>query len=98
MRTGVYRKVCDLQSRRSDFSGAPQQRPNSREEFLEIKRFAEVVISAAIQTGNPVIDAVPCSQHQHRLLNALRAQLLTYSETVLQRDHYVENEEVIVRQ
>src|SRR5262249_17110415 len=97
MRTGVYRKVRDLQPGWSDFPGASEQRSNSRQEFLKIKRFAEVVISAAIETGYPVIDAVSGGQHQHRLLYALLAKFLTYSVAVFQRYHYVEDEEIIVR-
>jgi hypothetical protein len=79
----------DTPSRQVDFNIAPRERrfrpilPTSHhshasEEFCKCKGFTEVVVSPAVESGDPIRDAFPSGQEQHR------SRLIPFAEALQQ--------------
>ena len=63
-------------------AGAPQQRPQARQQLVQRKGLHDVVVRAGVEPGHAVGDRVPRSQHQHRRAVAPGAHRAAHLEAV----------------
>ena len=68
----------------------------ARQELAEIERLREIVVGAAVQAGDPRLDRVPRGQHQHGNRRSFLSNRTTHRETVLQRQHDIEDDRVVL--
>src|SRR5438552_17113582 len=55
---GVERQIANPDQLRADLGRAPRESTQSREKFLEVEGFGEVVVGAAVETFHPIIHCV----------------------------------------
>ena len=93
---GSSTKIAHRQDRRPLRIASPGERTQAREELGKRKRLHQVVIRAAVETGNAVIDGVPSGQHQHRRPDAGCAHAPADLEAVDVRQHHVQHDRVVL--
>ena len=75
---------------------APRERPQPREQLGERERLGQVVVGAAVEPGDAVLDRVARGQHQDRRPDAVVAQPAAGLEAVDARQHHVEHDRVVL--
>ncbi|MCY1238320.1 hypothetical protein D9M72_510500 [compost metagenome] len=75
----------------------PRQRPQSRQQLLKGKGFADVIVGPTIEPCNPVGEVVECGQHQHRHVVAARTYRGNEREPVTIRKLAVEHDDIVDR-
>jgi hypothetical protein len=71
------------------------ERPQPREQLGEGERLGQVVVGAAVQAGDPVVDAVARGQHEDRRPHAGLPQLPADVEAVAAGQHHVQQDGVV---
>src|SRR2546429_454412 len=94
--SGVEQQVADLEDRRSWRPPAPDERPQSGEQLSEREGLRQVVVRAAVQTCDAVLDRVACSEQEDRRPDSLSPQPAAGLEAVDTRQHHVENDGIEV--
>src|SRR5947207_691627 len=61
---------------------APQHRPDPGQHLVQAERLGDVVVAAERETGDPLVDAVPGGQEDHRDPGAARADPADHVEAV----------------
>ena len=80
--TEVERETAEVQDFRWHTDRAPQDRPQSRQQFLNGKRLGKTIVGADVQPGH-AIDEIPAGrQHNHRDAAAVDAQFLNERSAV----------------
>ena len=96
-REQVDREVSDRDGGRfRGGGGAAQQRLDPGEQFREGKRFDQVVVTAVLESLDPVLDRIAGAEHDHRQGGARGAQFLDHGEAVHLRQHDVDDRQVAV--
>src|SRR5690242_3858366 len=72
-----------------------QQGPDARQEFLELERLGEVIIRAAVEPADAVLDGVSRGQHENGQALTGVAELLADGQAVGRRNHDVEDGEIV---
>ncbi|MNS97843.1 hypothetical protein D3C72_1321920 [compost metagenome] len=79
----VEHQVGHLQLRRFGHGcGAPQQRFDARQQFIDGERFRQVIVAAAAQAAHALVDAGQGRQHQHGRVAAHAAQARDDGQTI----------------
>ena len=84
------------QELRATRAAAPHQRPDARQQLVELERLREVVVGAGIEPAHDVLGRVACREHQDRRLATLAPQLRRHLQAVLLGEHHVEHHEIVV--
>ena len=92
---GVDDQIRHHDLRRPQAARAPKQRAKPRQQFPEFEWLCEVIISATIEPGDPVLHGVPRREHQNRHALPGFAQLATNSEAIRRRNHDIQYREVV---
>ena len=87
-------QVADLQSEDVGRSPAAKERPNAGEQFRDRKRLDQIIIGAAVETRDTVVDAVTSRQDQHRRLDATLAKGFENLETAAPRQHEIQQDQI----
>src|SRR5262245_8706902 len=95
-RANVDDEIGDLHGLRTQRGAPPQQRPQARQQFMEIERLDQVIVRARVETRDAIRRRVARRQHQDRESQTFRAQLAADFEAVLERQHDVENDQVVI--
>src|SRR5215468_5595365 len=61
---GIDDQVSNHDFGRAQLSGAAEQSAQTRQQFSELEWLCEVVIRAAIESGNAILDSVASSKHE----------------------------------
>ena len=93
---GSTRRSPDLEHRRALDGAAAGERPQAGEQLGERERLREVVVGAAVEPGDAVLDGVARGQHQDRRPDAVVAQAAAGLEAVDARQHHVEDDRVVL--
>jgi hypothetical protein len=93
----VQLQIIHRQHRLRRQVAAAQQGPDTRREFSEGKRFAQVVVRAQVQTLHPVFHTGAPGQHQDRHTRFPRSQKAQNCHTVQPRQIEVENHQIEVQ-
>ena len=96
LRGRVQRHHPVAQQRRGAARLAPQHRTHARQQFCHLEGLEHIVIGPAIQTAQPVVQAVACRNDQQRHRVALRAQVAQHLQPVLAGQPQVQQHQVIV--
>ena len=88
---------ADLEHRRALDRAATGERAQAREQLGERERLGQVVVGAAVQAGDAVLDGVARGEHDHRRPDALLTQATARLEAVDAREHHVQHDRVIAR-
>ena len=72
---------------------APQQRIEAQFQFARFERLAEIIVGAALQTGDAVFRVAPRGEHEDRDIG-FAAHEGGQNEAVFARHHYVEHQPV----
>ncbi len=88
-------EIADFQDGRGNRARAARERFSTREQFLECKRFRDVVVGARTQGLDLRVDGVLCSEHEHRPLESARPQVAQYVEPRTPRQPHVEHDQII---
>src|SRR5579862_6480451 len=81
-RADVDAKLPDFDSVDQRAIAAAQDRAQPGDQLFFDKRFDEVIVGAAIETGNPIFDRIARGEHENRRLNAFGARLARDVEAV----------------
>ena len=81
----VEHEIADRQRRRRERPRPPRQRFDAREQLLERERLGDVVVGAGAERGHLRVDGVLRREHEHRPLEAARAQRVQHLEPRLAR-------------
>ena len=73
---------------------ATNQSPESGKQLHNLERLREVILSAGVQTVDPVGRHPPGRQHKHRSSNALRPQTTNQVQTLDRRQAPINNHDV----
>ena len=95
-RRRVEPEVADREHRGPLGVAAARERAQPRQQLRERERLDEVVVGAAVEPGDAVVDGVARRQHQHRRPHAGGAQPAADLEAVHVRQHHVEHDRVVV--
>src|SRR5206468_1227136 len=71
-----------------------KQRSNPRQQLTNIEGFHEVIVCAEIEPFHPLLVRPACSQHQNGDLQTGFTQLATDCPTILERQTYIENDQI----
>ena len=93
---GVELEVARLEHGRALERPAARERAQPRDELGERERLDEVVVGAAVEAGDAVLDRVARGEHQHGRPDAVGAQPPADLEAVDAREHHVEHDRVVV--
>src|SRR5262249_16927140 len=74
---------------------SPDQRLDARQQLREGERLDEIVVAAALQTANAIVDRSSGAQNEHGNDDLSRAQLLDERQPVTLRQHQVDNPDVV---
>ena len=94
-RRRVEPQVADLEHRGPLGLAPPRERAQPRQQLGERERLDEVVVGAAVEAGDAVLDRVARGQHQHGRPDAGAAQPPAGLEAVEARQHHVEHDRVV---
>ena len=72
------------------------ERAQASQQLFERERLHEIVVGAAIQRADPVADPVARTDHQHRRVDPLAAQLPAHVEAVQSRQHQIQHDGIVV--
>src|SRR5215510_1260441 len=95
-RPHVDAEIGDLYGLRTQRGTTPQQRPQARQQFMKIERLGQVIIRAHVEPRNAIRRRVARCQYQDRKSQSFRAQLAADFEAVLERQHDVEDDQVVI--
>ncbi len=93
---GVEAQVAGLEHGGALGGAAPRERAQAREQLLERERLHEVVVGAAVEAGDAVLDGVARGEHQDRRPHVVSAQAAADLEPVEARQHHVEHDDVVL--
>ena len=93
---GVEREVADGQYARALEVASAYEGAQAREELGEGERLYEVVVGAHVEAGDPVLDGVARSQHEHGRPDAPATETPASLEAVEPGKHDVEHDRVVV--
>ena len=65
-RGGVNHDVANFQPRLGLAGRASNERPQPREQFVQVERFDEVIIRAGIQAAHALANRIARGEHEHR--------------------------------
>ena len=82
--------------RRERTLAAADDRAQPRQQLAEVERLGQVVVGAAVEARDARVDRVARRQHQHRHRRAFAPDLPADGQTILQRQHDVEDDRVVV--
>ena len=71
-----------------------RERSQARGQLVERERLGQVVVGAAIEAADPVLDRGARGEHQHRRPDPLGAHLLARREAVHAGQHHVQHRDV----
>src|SRR5690348_4087689 len=94
-RTLVELEVANVQLVRRERLRPTRERLDPREELFEGEGFRDVIIRTGAQRRDLRIDGVLRRQHEHRLLESLRAKTVEHLETGLLWKPHVEDNEIV---
>jgi hypothetical protein len=75
---------------------AANDRAQARPQLGDRERLGQIVVGARIEPGDPILDCIPCRQHQHGSPDVVRAQSCAQLESIEPRQHHIEHDRVIV--
>jgi hypothetical protein len=71
------------------------ERAQASQQFVQRKRFDEVIICPTVKPLHPVFNSIPRRQHQNRRVNLPRAQGATDQNAIFVRQHNIQNDGII---
>jgi hypothetical protein len=92
---GVQAERADLQHRGPLHHATAGERPQPRQQLRERERLGQVVVGAAVQAGDPVLDAVARGQDEDRRPDPAVPQLTADVEAAEAREHHVQHDRVV---
>src|SRR5262249_31319229 len=96
MVSGVQNQIGDLHHGGSKIPNAPQEGANSRQQFFKLERLDQIVVSAAVQTFDAVVNRVTRRQHENGRVDSARTQFAANLIAVFTRQHHVQNDQVVI--
>ncbi|MNT23429.1 hypothetical protein D3C72_1588480 [compost metagenome] len=75
--------------------GAPQQGADTRQQFVEIIRFQDVIVGARVEAGDALLDGVARRGHEDRRVELAQAHRAQHVEAILARQAQVQQHQVI---
>ena len=94
VRADVQHEIREAEDLAVGRRAPPQQRPYAREQLVVGERLHEVVVGAAVETADPVVDRVARGQHENRHIVRRRAQSPADLDAVESGQHEVQHDEV----
>src|SRR5574337_280716 len=88
----IHLQYAGLEPGRARFSAPPQKRLDARPEFPQIERLDEIIVAAAFQSVDPLIDRRERADQQHRRRDPLFAQRLDDRQPVRLAEHPIDDE------
>ena len=95
-RRRVEAEVADFEDGRPLGIAPADERAQAGEQLRERERLDEVVVGAAVETRDAILDRVPRGQHQHRYPDSGAAQPAAGLEAVQAGQHHVEDDRVVL--
>jgi len=93
---GIHRQIAHLDHGRAENGGTPQQGAEASEELLEVERLGQVIVGSAVEAGHAVVHAAAGGEHQDGDARAAAAQLPAHGMAVLQGQHDIEDDQVVL--
>ncbi len=93
----VEPQLADLDDRRPLALAAPHQGTEPGQQLGEGEGLGQVVVGAAVEAGDPVLERAAGGQHQHRRPDPLLAQAPAGLEAVDAGQDHVEDDRVVTR-
>ena len=95
-RAQVEADITGLEHRRLALRRHAQLRAHAREQLLEGERLGHVVVGAAVEPLDLLLDRAARGQHDHRQLGLARADRVEHLQAVLAGQHHVEQDQPVV--
>ena len=93
---GIEAQVADLHHRRALDRAAADEGTQAGEQLGEGERLDQVIVGAAVEAGDPIVEGAARGQHQDRRPDAVAAQAPAGLEAVDPGQHHVEDDGVVV--